>query len=404
MKTYNIQLEFQNQEDKNLLLDTFEIHKNIWNYISKYIFTHKLKAWGKDVHDATYYKCRKKFPNSPSQIIIRAREDAVATYKTIKSNKHKVKHKIKGKITEYPIKNNLSIRLDKRIYTLQKDSVKLTTTGKRIVCKLKLYKKLEELFKYEVKDPLIFVRKNIVYLALTFDTPEPIFNPNQCIGIDLGLKRLAVTSEGEMISGSEYIKNKRRIRYLKRCLQRKKKTLTKKSDSARKHLKKLKRKELNYSKNYIHHLANELLKTNCNTLVLEDLSSLKDTNRGKHQNNKLSQIPFFQLLTILKYKAQALGKRVETVNPAYTSKNDFRGIEKGKRVGCRYYASDGKVLDADLNAAINIGQRWGNKNKLPVSFVFPSDGKYRPNGQGVCQPPERLVPMARQAQPSLVVG
>lgn len=389
MKTYNIQLEFKSQEEKQLLLSTFEIHKNIWNYISKYIFAHKLKAWGKDVHDATYHKCRKKFPDSPSQIIIRAREDIIATYKTIKSNKHKIE--------EAPVKNNCSIRLDKRLYTLQKDSIKLTTTGKRITCKLKLYKKLEELFKYEVRDPLIFVRNNEIYLALSFDTPEPIFNPNQCIGIDLGLSRIAVTSEGKMISGSEYIRTKRKIRYLKRCLQKNKKNRTKKSDSARKHLKKLKRKELNYSKNYIHHLSNELLKTNCNTLVLEDLSSLKDRNKGRLQNNKLSQIPFFQLLTILTYKAQALGKRVETVNPAYTSKDDFRGIEKGKRVGCRYYASDGKVFDADLNAAINIGLRWGNKNKLPVSFVFPSDGRYRLNGQGVCQPPNRLAPETRQA-------
>ena len=46
MKTYNIQLEFQSKEDQNLLLQTFEIHKNIWNYISTYIFAHKLKAYG----------------------------------------------------------------------------------------------------------------------------------------------------------------------------------------------------------------------------------------------------------------------------------------------------------------------------------------------------------------------
>jgi len=389
MKTYNIQLEFQTEEDKNLLLSTFETHKDIWNYISKYVFDHKLKAWGKDVHEATYYKCRTRFPRSPSQIIIRAREDVVATYKTIKSNKHKIE--------DCPVKTNYSIRLDKRIYTLQKDSIKLTTMGKRIICKLKLYKKLEELFRYEVKDPLIFVRKDKVYLALTFNTPEPLFISNQCVGIDLGLNRIAVTSEGKIISGKDFIKTKRKIRYLKRCLQRKKKMLTKKSDSARKHLKKLRNKEKNFSKNYIHHLVNELLKTSSNTLVLEDLSSLKDTNRGKRQNNRLSQIPFYMLLTTLKYKAQALGKRVETVNPAYTSKDDFRGIENGKRVGCRYYASDGKVLDADLNAAVNIGQRWGNKNKLPVSFVFPSDGRYGLIGQGVCQPPNRLVPATRQA-------
>jgi IS605 OrfB family transposase len=388
MKTYNIQLEFQSEEDKKLLLSTFEIHKNIWNYISKYVFTHKLKAWSKDVHNATYHKCKTKFPNSPSQIIIRAREDVIATYKTIKSNKHKIEKE--------PLKNNLSIRLDKRLYTLSKESIKLTTVDKRIICKLKLYKKLEEMFKYEVKDPLIFVRKDKIYLALTFDTPKPIFNPNQCVGIDLGLNRMAVTSEGKIISGSDYIKTKRKIRYLKRCLQRNKRTRTKKTDSARKHLKKLRKKEFNYSNNYMHHLANELLKTEANIVVLEDLSSLKDFSKGKLQNNKLSQVPFHKLLTIITYKAQALGKRVETVNPAYTSKEDYRGLEKGIRKGCRYYASDGLVLDADLNASINIGKRWGDKNKLPVSFVVPLDGKYKPNRQAVCQSANRLVPETRQ--------
>ena len=148
---------------------------------------------------------------------------------------------------------------------------------------------------------------------------------------------------------------------------------------------------INFSKNYIHHLSNELLKTDCNTLVLENLSKLKDKNRGRLQNNKLSQVPFFMLLTILSYKAQTLGKRVETVNPAYTSQDDHRKIEKGKRVGCRYYASDGKVFDADLNASINIAKRWGNKNNLPVSFVFPSDGKYKPDRQAMCQLAKCLI-------------
>lgn len=388
MKTYNIQLKFESEEEKQLLLDTFTVHKDVWNYISKFVFKNELKPWSKDVHNATYHKCRTKFPTAPAQIVIRAREDVVANYKTIRSNKNKLKTS--------PIKTNLSIRLDKRLYKLEKSQITLTTVGKRITCKLKLFKKLEELFKYEVKDPLIFVRKHKVYLALTFDTPEPIFNPNHCVGVDLGLNRIAVTSEGKIISGSDYIKQKRKIRYLKRCLQRKKKTLTKKTDSARKHLKKVKHHEYNFSKNYIHHLSNELLKTNSNTLVLEDLSSLKDKNKGRHQNNKLSQIPFFMLLNILTYKAQTLGKRVVTVNPAYTSKDDYRGITKGVRKGCRYYASDGKVFDADLNASINIAKRWGDKNKLPVSFVEPIDGFYGLSGQGVCQPPERLVPLTRQ--------
>ena len=384
MKTYNIELIFENQEEKQLLLDTFQVHQNIWNYISKFVFKHKNITDYKTIHNNLYHKCRTKFPTAPSQIVIRAIHDVIATYKTIKSNKHKLENQA--------IKHNYSIRLDKRLYALQKYSIKLTTINKRIICKLKLYKKLEELFIYKTLDPLIFVRNNKVYLALTFETPEIIFNPNQCLGIDLGLKRIAVTSEGKIIKSSEFIKNKRKIRYLKRCLQRRKTLTHEKSDSSRKHLRKIRNYERNYSKNYIYNLANELLKTDCNTIVLEDLSSLKDKNRGKLQNNKLSQVPFYELLRILTYKAQTLGKRVETVNPYNTSKDDYRNIEKGIRKGCRYYTNDKLVFDADLNAAINIAQRWGYKNKLPVSFVFPSDGKYRPNGQAVCQPAERLVP------------
>ena len=392
MKTYNIKLVFQSQEEKLELLKIFELHKNIWNYLSDYTFKKQIKLSGKILHEKTYHKCRKAFADAPSQLIIRAREDVISTFKSLKSNGF-----LKDLETS-PVKKNLSIRLDKRLYTLQKDSIKLTTCGKRIICKLQLYKKAKELLeKYETCDPLIFERKGEIFLALTFDNPIPIHNPNQCVGIDLGLKRMAVTSEGKIISGNKYLETKRRLRYLKRCLQSKKKTRTKKSDSARKHLKKVKNKEKNFSKNYIHHLANELLKTESNVLVLEDLSSIKKENKGTRFNNRLSQVPFYMLKQILTYKAQALGKRVETVNPYNTSKDDYRDIEKGRRIGCRYYASDNVVLDADLNASINISKRWGNKNKLPVSFVFPSDGKYGLNGQGVCQPPNRLVPETRQA-------
>ncbi len=59
-------------------------------------------------------------------------------------------------------------------------------------------------------------------------------------------------------------------------------------------------------------------------------------------------------------------------------------------MGCRYYASDGKVLDADLNASINIAKRYASKVKLPVSFVFPSDGKYGLNGQAFVKKPNVL--------------
>ena len=172
------------------------------------------------------------------------------------------------------------------------------------------------------------------------------------------------------------VKNKRKLRYLKRMLKNKK--ATNNSHSARTKLKKVKSKEKNYNKNFCHKVANEILKTNASTIVLEDLSSLKDNKLGKKNyltskssKNRLSQMPFYLLLQILTYKAPLLGKKVVTVDPAYTSQDDFRGIMRGVRKGCRYYASDGKVLDADWNGSLNIASRYNmrvtSEDKHPVS-------------------------------------
>ncbi|MFA7219237.1 MAG: transposase [Synergistaceae bacterium] len=388
MKTYNIKLEFENQADKNRLMETLKTHQSIWNYLSNYVFNSKTKLSGRIVHEKTYYECRNIFPESPSQIIIRAREDVVSTFKTIKSNKHKIE--------SAPVKHNLSIRLDKRLFTIKGNSIKLTTNGKKALATFNPYPKFKELIeKYPICDPLIFARDNQIWLAVTFNNTVIQLPDNHCIGVDLGIKRTATTSEGIIIVDKAYLKQRRRIRYIKRQINSKKKQNIhnlKKGNSCRKHLKKIRRHEKNLSKNYIHHVTNKVLNTKANCIVIEDLSKIKSKDKGTKFNNKQSQVPYFMLKQILSYKAQALGKRVETVNPAYTSKNDFRGIEDGKRVGCRYYASDGQVLDADLNASINIANRYASKVKLPVSFVFPVDGKYKLNGQAPVNEPNVLCP------------
>ena len=386
MKTYNVKLKFQSQNDKIRLIDTFKIHQSIWNYLSQYVFDKQTKLSGKILHEKTYHKCRKLFPEAPSQIIIRAREDVISTFKTIKSNKHKLE--------KAPKKTNLSIRLDKRLYTIKGNSIKLTTNGKKALCTFSVYPKLQELMnKYPICDPLIFAKKNEIWLAITFNNPVIALPDNFCIGVDLGIKRTVATSEGLLISDKTYLKQRRKIRHIKQQLNSKKKHNIhngKKGNSARKHLIKVRNRERNLSKDYIHNCVNKVLKTKVNIIVIEDLSKIKSENKGKRFNNRNSQVPYFMFRQILEYKAQALGKRVETVNPAYTSKDDHRGIEKGIRKGCRYYASDGKVFDADLNAAINIANRWSIKTKLPVSFIDPLDGRYKLNGQAPVNEPNVL--------------
>ena len=392
--TYNIRIFPKVKEEFQLLYDTMLEHQKVWNHVSHYTF--KTKNINKKlIHDDNYHECRKLFPNCPSQVIIRAKDSVYSTYKTIKSNKQL------SKMDKPAEQHNLSMRLDKRIYTfLDNNQIKLTTTGKRIICDLEPYEKFNTLFKtYAVCDPLIFFKNNQFWLAVSFEIPTPTHIDNSYLGVDIGLRRLITTSEGIAIDDKQFLKDKRKLRYQKRMLNSKMKITD--SSSAKKKLKKLKRKERNKNKNLCHHLSNKILETNANTIILEDLSSLKKNKLGKKNfksskssKNRLSQMPFYMLLETLSYKALLKGKKVVTVNPAYTSQNDYRVIKRGERKGCRYYASDGKVLDADWNAAINIAKRYSQKKeamsiKHPVSFSEPLDGKLNILGR-LYQPTNRV--------------
>ncbi len=405
--TYNIKLQTHCQEDYNILLQTLIEHQHIWDYISEDTFKNN-KVDKKIMYDRNYHKCRKLFPDAPSQVIIRAKDSVYATYKAAKSNN--------VTLEEPCTQTNLSIRLDKRLYTyLNNNQIALSTVqkGKRIICSYKPYDKFKELFsKYSACDPLIFMRDNEFWLSVSFEVPEPTYVENTCLGVDLGIRRFAVTSEGLSLTDKDFLRQKRQLRYFKRILNSKKKKTN--SHSAKTKLRQLRRKERNKNKNLCHHLANKILETSSNTIVLENLSSLKKNNLGKKNykkskssKNRLSQVPFGMLLSILTYKAPLHGKRIKTVNPAYTSQKDHRGLSGGERKGCRFESSDGVIFDADWNASINIALKYVQSQEVhgikhPVSFSFPVDGKLDIIGRLLSTSPMFLL--EEQTPPSLAVG
>lgn len=361
MKSYNVKLMFASDEDKSSLVESLTLKQKAFNEISKVRFEMKKCNGIMPLHQRCYKQIRNQFPTLPSQYVIKAEQDVIAKYKTLRSNKHK--------IDEPVVTNKLNIQLDKRIYKwIGNDSLKLTTCNNRIVVKLSLFDKVKDcMSKYKLQDPSIVVKNNDVFVSIVFDDNIDFQDNKSNIGIDLGLKRLVSTSDGNIIKGNEFNYHKRKIRWNKRKLQSKKK-----SHSARTKNKKLRNRELNFSRNYIHNVTNVILKTQSNTIVMEDLSKIKSKSKGHRFNNRNSQMPYFALRTILTYKASALGKRVVIVNPHYTSQLDYRGLDNGKRKGCRYYGIDGKVLDADLNAANNIGLRY---DKHSISCCKALDGQ-----------------------------
>ena len=321
------------------------------------------------VHAQCYNVLREQFPQVPSQGIIRVQKSVLAMLRSIRGNKHKS--------ASVPQMKGLALQLDKRLYSnfsIKGISLSNGKPQKREICTFVLYDKVRELFGTCItKDPTIIARDGRLFLSVPFEVQSLPCKDDTAIGVDLGMKRFFVTSEGKSFVDKEYLKQRRKLRYLKRCLQ------SKGSHSSKRKLQCLSHKERNASKNQIEKACNVLLRnTDASILVLEDLSKIKvktsktkDGCKKTRHNNALSQVPFYMFKERLTHKAQLVGKRVETVSPVFTSQTDSRTNKRdGIRKGCNYHCSDGVVLDADWNAAVNIALRANHplsSNDLPLS-------------------------------------
>jgi putative transposase len=376
MISYNTKLLTDCQEDMDALKSLLENHRLVFNIASKEQFTEKKNSIV-ILHSKVYHPTRKQFPEINSQVVIKAEQECLASYRSAKSNKHKLKTPIE--------KKNLSMRLDKRLYSFSTEkSIKITTSNGKKIFKFQLYPKLVELLtKYKYSDPLIYENNGAIFISLPFENkPKEQIKQKLALGVDLGIRRVAACSDGRIIIDKKFNKEKRKLRHLKDCLK------SKNTKSARKKLRySLKQKEKNKNKNQTHLIANEILKTNCDTIVLENLKGIK-AKKHKYQNkHSIAQVPLFELRRILTYKAENTGKTVTLVSPAYTSQIDsFSGIKEGVRRGCRFYAKSGIVYDADLNAARNIG----NRSKLPVSYGNILDGQASVNTPNEYKPLRKL--------------
>ena len=352
--TFNTRLIFDSADDQQKLTSFMEAERELFNELSRRHFGSPKNSL-KELHNKHYYSLRES-TGYPSQLVIRAENDCLAAYRSTKSNKHN--------LDKPPLKTKLSLRLDKRICTLRGDKLRLTTLENRINTRLYMYERLETaMAKGKVCDPLLYERDGEIWVSLTIDIQVEPKPENAICGVDLGIRRYAATSEGKVFQDPVFNKRKRELRYLKRSLQ------ARKTKSSKRHTRKIRGQEARRNRQLCHSLANKLLaSTECNAIAIEDLSGIKKKKKEgirKYQKlNKLSQVPFYMIRSILTYKAHLCGKQVITVCPSYTSQIDNKtGRKDGIRKGCRYYSVSGEVYDADVNAAINIAIR----SKLPVS-------------------------------------
>lgn len=186
------------------------------------------------------------------------------------------------------------------------------------------------------------------------------------IGIDLGIKTLAVTSDGV------YYNNKKALRTamqkLKR-IQREVSRRTKGGANRKKSIYKLAkqhRKVKNIRLDTLHNITSELTRTK-SVLAIENLNV-----SGMVKNHKLAQaisdVGMSEFRRQLEYKAGWYGSEVEVIDRFYPSSKTCSAcgqIHQGQKLSDRLFVCDcGLAIDRDLNAAINIKQYVESRRNL----------------------------------------
>ena len=140
------------------------------------------------------------------------------------------------------------------------------------------------------------------------------------------------------------------------------------------------------------YLVNYCVKHKIGTIVFGRNKEWKDSIQlGKQTNQNFVSIPFYKLLKMLEYKCKMIGINLVTQEESYTSKCDSLAFEevkchdeyKGSRIKRGLFLSSlGKVLNADINGALNILRKYlhlKEVNEFPVIQEIIDRGLlYRP--------------------------
>jgi putative transposase len=220
------------------------------------------------------------------------------------------------------------------------------------------------------------------------DVPtQPLPLTGRETGIDVGLKVFLITADGQPVENPRHYRKAEKA--LKKAQQRVARR-TKGSKRRRKAVQVLARKHQHVRRqrqDFHHKTALDLVRA-YDTIYVEAIQPAnlsrrpapKQDEHGHYEHNGASQkaglnksiqdAGWRQLLSILAFKAACAGKRVDAVNPAYTSQ-DCSGcgerIYKSLSVRTHVCTTCGLILDRDENAAKNI--QWLGQSLRGVPAV-----------------------------------
>ena len=364
-KGYKIQL-FPNAEQEALMWKHIDASRFIWNYMLEY----QIKAHERgEKHLKDYDMIRLLTPlkkqtdtawlyevsNATLQQVCKNLEFAYKTFFDKTNYFPRFKEKGKSK-TSFAVRSNKIRFEDDKVWIEKLKFVKIKRP-------------------YEISGkiihPTITYHNNKWILSFSIECDnQAIVTNGKRMGIDLGIKEMAVVAyENQKIVFHNINKSKRvrtlehKLKHIRRVVMKKYRTngnyektngILKYENMQREIYNKLE----NIRNNYIHQTTHALIKMAPSTIVIEDLN-IRDMMKNKHVAKDLADLALFEFIRQMKYKCSWHGINLIQADRWYPSSKTCSacGFKKDKlKLSDRVYVCKncGLEIDRDYNAAINL--------------------------------------------------
>ena len=223
---------------------------------------------------------------------------------------------------------------------------------------------------YMIRSGTVSVKAGRFYVSVLVEIPDVNIdnNSNEGIGIDLGLKDLAIVSNGKTYRN---INKSAGLKKLEKQLIREQRSLSRKYENLKKgevtqraniqkqklKVQKLHHKIDNIRTDYINKTIAEIVKTKPSYITIEDLN-VKGMMKNRCLSKAVASQKFYEFRTRLKAKCDENGIELRVADRFYpSSKTCYHcgSVRKNLKLSDRIYRCEcGYVADRDLNAALNL--------------------------------------------------